>query len=314
MKVSITFFLLGSILFSSIIGCNSTNKDADGVISSESSSENNDVKTRNLTEEFKGYWYEGKAELTSYTIEQARYGELREGTAVTIFVTEDFLPEAQVKADNISEENIPVLKLNSTKNFLTGIYPYSIMTSTFSPLETEDHAIKVTNSVQEWCGHVFAQLNNRKKYEVESHSYFQNEADQSLTLPKTWLENEFWNLIRINPEELPTGEFEVIPAFEYLRLHHKEIKAYPAMLSLKQGDSLSSFKVVYPELQRDLVIYFSSDFPYEIEKWEETARSGFGEDAKTLTTTATKLKRIKTAYWQQNQTKHEVLRDSLGLN
>ena len=86
------------------------------------------------------------------------------------------------------------------------------------------------------------------------------------------------------------------------------------MLSLKQGDSLSSFKVVYPELQRDLVIYFSSDFPYEIEKWEETARSGFGEDAKTLTTTATKLKRIKTAYWQQNQTKHEVLRDSLGLN
>ena len=161
------------------------------------------VNTRELSKEFKDYWYAGNAEITSYEIKQARYGELREGTAVTIFVTEDFLPGAQVKANNPSKENIPVLKLNSTKKFLTGIYPYSIMTSTFSPVNSEEHALKVSNSVQEWCGHVYAQLNNKKQFEVTAHSYFEGEADQNMKLPKTWLENELWNLIRINPNELP---------------------------------------------------------------------------------------------------------------
>ncbi|MGB2691994.1 MAG: septum formation inhibitor Maf, partial [Thermodesulfobacteriota bacterium] len=42
------------------------------------------------SEEFKAYWYDGKAEITSYKLEQARYGELHEGYAVMVFVTEDF--------------------------------------------------------------------------------------------------------------------------------------------------------------------------------------------------------------------------------
>jgi hypothetical protein len=33
-----------------------------------------------LTEEFKKYWYAGEAEITSYTLKQARYGEMRTGT------------------------------------------------------------------------------------------------------------------------------------------------------------------------------------------------------------------------------------------
>src|SRR5690606_11722530 len=85
-----------------------------------------DVEKRDLIENFKSYWFDGQAEITSYTLEQERYGEIREGTAVLIYVTEDFLPGAQVKADQPSETNIPVLKLNKTKNFITGIYPYSI--------------------------------------------------------------------------------------------------------------------------------------------------------------------------------------------
>ena len=72
-----------------------------------------------LSQEFKTYWYSGQAEITSYKLQQARYGELRNGTAVLVYVTEDFLPETQVKADNYSEDNIPVLKLNATKNFNT---------------------------------------------------------------------------------------------------------------------------------------------------------------------------------------------------
>jgi len=117
-----------------------------------------------ISEEFKKYWYAGEAEITSYKLEQARYGEIREGSAVLIYVTEPFHNQKQVKADGNNQDNIPVLKLNSTKKYLTGIYPYSIMNSTFYPVNDDSHAIKVSFSSQEWCGHVYAQLNNRADF------------------------------------------------------------------------------------------------------------------------------------------------------
>ncbi|MEL6484568.1 MAG: septum formation inhibitor Maf, partial [Bacteroidota bacterium] len=126
-----------------------------------------------LSEDFKKYWYSGEAELTSYTLQQARYGELRDGEAVLIFVTEPFLPDVQVKADGSSPTNVPVLKLNATKNYLTGIYPYSIMSSTFYPVHDNQHALKTSLSIQEWCGHIYSQLNNREQFEFTSHSYFE---------------------------------------------------------------------------------------------------------------------------------------------
>ncbi|WP_246516292.1 septum formation inhibitor Maf [Aequorivita echinoideorum] len=274
------------------------------------SSENS--KPRTISKEFKEYWYSGKAEITSYNLTQERYGELREGTAVTIFVTEDFLPEAQVKADNATENTISVLKLNSTKKFITGIYPYSIMTSTFNPIATANHALKVSNSVQEWCGHVYMQLNNRANFEVMSHSYFAKEADENFKLKKTWLENEIWNLVRINPAELPTGDVMVIPSFEYLRLHHKDISEHNAFASVKQGDSLTSYTLNYPDLQRQLTLFFRNVFPYEIEKWEEV-NAAHPSDTTRLITTATKIKRMRTDYWNKNKSEHTTLRDTLGL-
>ncbi|MDN3723683.1 septum formation inhibitor Maf [Aequorivita sp. SDUM287046] len=267
---------------------------------------------RNLTSEFKNYWFDGTAEITSYSLLQERYGEIREGTAVNIFVTEDFVPAVQVKADNPSKENIMVLKLNQMKNFNTGIYPYSIMTSTFNPLLERARPLKVTNSVQEWCGQVYMQLNNRGEFEIESHSYFEGEADKHFTLPITYLENELWNLIRINPEELPTGDVMIVPSFEFLRFRHREIKGHKAFASLKQGDSITIYTLNYPDLQRQLMLFFSSTFPYEIEKWEEI-NAADQNDTLRLKTTATKLKRIKTDYWSKNGNEHLNLRDSLQL-
>ncbi|OAB78928.1 septum formation inhibitor Maf [Cochleicola gelatinilyticus] len=268
--------------------------------------------SRMLSQQFKEYWFSGTAELTSYQLSIERYGELREGTAMTIFVTEDFLPNIQVKANRSNDTTMPVLKVNKTKNFLTGIYPYSIMSSTFSPLTQEQHAIKISTSVQEWCGQTYMQLNNRDQYEIITHSYFEGEADQEKTLPKTWLENEFWNRIRINPEELPTGDITVIPAFDFTRMYHKELKAYKAFAALRQGDSITNFTINYSELQRQLSISFNNKFPYEIERWEET--NGINpNDTTRLKTTAIKMKRIKTPYWQQNSNKDIVLRDSLNL-
>ncbi len=266
-----------------------------------------------LSKEFKAYWYAGDAEITSYNLEQARYGEIREGHAVLIYVTEPFLADKQVKADRSNPENIPVLKLNGTKKYLTGIYPYSIMSSTFYPVYDNQHAIKITNSVQEWCGHVYAQINNRHKFEVRAHSYFEGEADQLLELDKSILENELWSKIRIDPESLPLGELQIIPSLEYIRLGHVAFKAYSARAELKEAGELMHYELQYPELQRNLRITFSKAFPYTIEGWSESFRSGFGDNAKVLTSKATKNKMLKTPYWRQNGNKDVILRDSLGI-
>ena len=79
----------------------------------------------NLTYEsqaFRDYWHAGKAEVSSYDLQQSRYGETRGGKAVLIFVTEDLSKKLQVKLDDPSGRNkINVLKLNFTKSFITGI-------------------------------------------------------------------------------------------------------------------------------------------------------------------------------------------------
>lgn len=275
--------------------------------------ENDDATKQERNPAFDAYWYAGEAELSSYTLKQARYGEIREGHAVLIYVTEDFLKKEQVKADRYNKSNIPVLKLNYTKKFNTGIYPYSIMQSTFYPVSDDGHALKVSASMQEWCGHVYSQLNNRSQFELTSHSYFEGEADQSFSLPKTHLENEIWTKIRINPSKLPTGKMEMIPSLEFCRLKHKACKAYKATASLVQEAGLSVYTIDYPALNRSLTIEFQSTFPHVIESWSETFQSGFGSNAKTLTSTAKRIKTVQSKYWTQNRNKHEVLRDSLGI-
>ena len=259
--------------------------------------------------EFKNYWYAGEAEISSYKLEQARYGEIRNGHAVLIYVTEDFLPNIQVKANRQNANNISVLKLNATKKFNTGIYPYSIMQSTFYPVSNDKHAMKISSSMQEWCGHVYAQLNNKEQFELISHSYFEGEADKSFNLDKTILENELWTQLRIDPKSLPTGDLEIIPSFEYSQLRHVAIKAYNAFATLKEN----IYSISYPKLNRTLSITFNPSFPYDILSWEESFKSGFGANAKVLKTKATKLKTIKSAYWGKNNNKDEFLRKELQL-
>jgi len=271
------------------------------------------VVEKPISEEFKKYWYAGEAEITSYTLEQARYGEIRKGNAVLIYVTEPFHNQKQVKADGNNPDNIPVLKLNSTKNYLTGIYPYSIMNSSFYPVHDNSHAIKVSFSSQEWCGHVYAQLNNREKFEIMSHSYFESEADTEIELEKSILENEIWNKIRINPEGLPIGEHKMIPSMEFIRLTHSELKSYDVITSLTQKAVISSYKISYPELERTLIIDFQTAFPHQIEAWSEYSYSGYGANRKQLLSTASKIKSIKSPYWRKNSNEFLPLRDSLGL-
>lgn len=303
----IVILIAGSIL--SITSCKKNNTTAiETAQISEPKSEPLAPKTK-LSEDFKDYWYNGEAEITSYKLEQARYGEIKEGTSVLIFVTEDFLPDQQVKANNYDASNIPVLKLNMTKNFNTGIYPYSIIQSTFFPVANNQHALKISASVQEWCGHVYTQLNNRDDFEVISHSYFQGEADNSFSLDKNWTENELWAKLRIDPKSLPVGDINLIPSIESVRLNHDELKAYNATASLNN----KSYTISYEDLGRTLQIDFNPNFPYDILGWKETTTTGEGLSAKTLTTKATKLETLKTDYWNKKSNADLSLRKDLKL-
>lgn len=259
---------------------------------------------------FNAYWYAGKAEITSYTLTQVRYGEIHDGIAVNIFVTENFSPKKQVKADYPDKNNIPILKLNSTKNYTTGIYPYSLMTSTFSPISINNKAIKISFSAQEWCGNTFVQLNNKVNFQVDFYSYFESNYDKKISLKKNILENELWNIIRISPTALPIGKLQIIPSFEYLGLYHKKFQSYEAITSLTEKGDFQFYSIKYPILKRTLTIKVSKNFPYTIESWEETSSSR----GKLLTTTAEKIKTIQSAYWNKNGISDIRERTALGLD
>lgn len=271
---------------------------------------------------FGAYWYQGQAELTSYELEQARYGEIHPGHAVLIYVTEDFSRAKQVKLDRPQEagdDAVKVLKLNFTKKFNTGIYPYSMMTSVFAPVspEGDPHALKVTTSSQEWCGHTFVQMNRAGSgYEVHGYSYFESEGDESKTFGDAVTEDELWVTLRLDPGRLPTGEVALIPGTMFLRLRHVPWGLQRAAASLTTAggaDGLMAYTLSYPELGRTLTIRFREAFPHEIEGWEETYSSGFGAGARKLTTRATRKERMLTPYWTQNSLADAPLRAKLGL-
>ena len=304
---NITYIILGLIISTSIIACISAAKN------SEANSEGNNAS-------FNDYWYKGNAELSSYTLKQARYGDLHEGEVVLIYVTEDFSASKQVKLDNpnaAGTDKIPVLKLNAFKTFNTGLYPYSIMTSVFMPvdLEINKHALKITTSVQDWCGHAFTQINNRKEsFHVNSKSYFEKEGDQETELKINYLEDELWNIIRLNPEKLPTGKQQVIPGTTFTKLKHVELKAYEAGITLTEtANEMYNYTIEYPSLRRTISIKFEKSFPYKIQGWEEEYLSGWGASSKKLKTTATLNKRIISDYWTKNSPEDSQLRKELGL-
>ncbi|AGC78474.1 Maf-like protein [Nonlabens dokdonensis DSW-6] len=268
------------------------------------------LENRQLTQEFKDYWYNGTAEISSYDISVARYGEMREGTGVMIFVTEPFDNKDQIKADQHKENNRPVLKLNATRDFYTGIYPYKIMSSTFLPLDKKDNAIKIATSIQEWCGHTYMQLNqNEASYDVTLHSYFQSEGNKDFEIDNVITENQIAAQLRIDPKDMPTGELKVIPSTEYLRLKHMEAKPYDAVAKLSEIPDGYLYSVKFTDLGRTIAFKTEKEFPYKILSWMDRYKDG----AAPMVSSGTLKKTINTAYWGKNANKDAVLRDNLGL-
>ncbi len=256
------------------------------------------------------YWYQGKAEVSSYTVLQERYGELREGGQVMVFVTEDFSKNKQVKLDGAPEpgdERVPVLKLNALRRFQTGIYDYSVMQSVFTPTATDNmRTQKTTTTIQDWCGHVFVQCNATSGgYNVKAFSYFEKEGDAETNLVPDLLEDEIWTLVRLNPEALASKKLMVLPSVVYTRFKHKPLLPQEATTVIEKGAAESILRLVYTNIPRQLGIRFETAFPHRILGWEES-------DNGNLMSKGTLKNILLDAYWQHNDNASAPLRTTLN--
>ena len=264
------------------------------------------------SKEFNDYWYAGTAELNSYVLKQSRYGEIREGEVVLVFVTEPFSLSKQVKLDNgqtAGKDKVSVMKLNQVRKFVTGIYDYSIMSSSFTPMDATNypHTLKLNTSMQEWCGHTFTQLNLQEQmYQLQEFSYFESEGDSERSIPVALLEEELMTRIRLNKGQLPLGVIDLIPATLYSRFSHQELKVSKAHISKKETDAIVTYSISYVDYNRKLTIAVQKEFPYKIQSWTEDNGDG-------LITEATLKKSINEPYWNQKRLVDEGMREKLQL-
>jgi len=265
-------------------------------------------------DQFSKYWYQGKAEINVFDLEQYRYGEKREGTAVMIFVTEDFSKRHQVKLDNPENAGADarkVLKMNMTREFVTGVYPYNTMLSVFTPVYDEDNAFKITASVTEWCGQSFTQMNWKNgSYRAQLFSYFESEGDQELKLEGP-SEDEIFNTIRLNPSIVPEGDVRLIPSLIFQRFSHIPLKVERASISKRKiSGNQEELSLEYKTINRKLVVRYQQFFPYEILSWEEMQAKPDGSVERTI---GTRRNMEKLDYWNRNGLQDEELRRALGF-
>jgi hypothetical protein len=156
------------------------------------------------------------------------------------------------------------------------------------------------------------QFNYRNnQYHGQLRSYFQTESDQDVKIGNVWLEDALWTQIRIDPQNLPNGEFDVLPGTQYLRLSHK--KSIPqeakAILEVETSNNKKQFlyTITYKNIARELSIRFDTEFPYQIQSWEESNGNG------GLKTTAVRTNTMLLDYWTKNDNNDAVYREKLGL-
>jgi len=261
----------------------------------------------------KEFW-QGAAELNRYELKQKFYGNMISGKGMFIFVREPFLKDRQVK-DESGSGNYQVLKLNATREFTTGFYPYYTMMSVFQPMNEDStgKALKITTSVQDWCGHVFMQTNRKgNTTKIEVKSYFEQAEGQSFKAKSsTMLEDEVWTALRLNPTKLPTGDVMMIPGSLYQRFSHAKLSALKAKTKWTKGRVKNAviYEIYYPSIERRLAIEIESKLPYRILGWSESNKDGLFSSAKLKKTLS------DVEYWNFNDPKSgKQLRKKMGLD
>ena len=220
---------------------------------------------------FVDYWKNGKTEITKY--------ELKEDS---ISVGEGSLSFNINYMEGVNkEDSIQVLHSDFTGKIHKENYDYSAMTSAYLPLNLtlRPHAMKVINSVQEPEGNSFLALSQiPKSYEIIAKNTFKEKTKEHYILERQHLEDELWAKIRMNPNDLPIGDIEIIPSFAYWQSVRKSPDIHEAKAELKDyvgteftGKKLQLYSLDYPDLKRNLSIVFEGNFPFEIVGWKRVS-------------------------------------------
>ncbi|MBX2801145.1 MAG: hypothetical protein KTR31_25920 [Myxococcales bacterium] len=274
-----------------------------------------------LSSAFWDHWGDGRAELSGYRLKTPRYGEIREGRATLVVVTETFTDATRVKSDGRHDDEYPVLKLNEVRDFQTGIYDYNVMTSSFLRLDGSGpigEPVKVSMGMQEWCGHVYEQLVPRDDALTwTSHSYFDGEADRERALPRKRggvLLDALPLLVRglVGPLVKPGARatYPALPTLTHGRLAHTD----PRWTTVSIQHDADSTSVTVPAGTFETTTVHTSvaggasttwsvetAWPHRLIRWERSD----GEVAELLG-----VERL--AYWQRNREGDESLVEGLG--
>jgi hypothetical protein len=260
--------------------------------------------------------------MNGYRLVQPRYGAKRAGTAVLIYVTEDFSDSLRVKADpgkHPPSDVYPVLKLNAVRDFQTGIYDYNVMTSTFARVGPGWPVAKVSFSSQEWCGNIYHHLIPKAgRIDGIYHSYFDGEADgrDDLSMPEGGvMEDAVPILVRgWLGEWLPRGgtrKMPFLPSLLRSRLEHRrlawgQVTVTHAPASSRIRVPAGSYEVdswtVAEQGGRTVTYLVETAPPFRLIRWSGSD----GEEASLLGSD-------RLAYWQMNEPGGEKYLKALGL-
>jgi hypothetical protein len=278
--------------------------------------------------EFWKDWRDGKAELSSYDLLTPRYGELRQGLAIAIFVPESFSQALRVKAEpglHPQGDEVPVMKLNLAEDFQTGIYDYHLLSSSFLALAPfsgrgAGAPVKISFSSQEWCGsHYHQVLFDERALREEFHSYFDGEADYAGTLPypPEGLSEDallLWARGMAAPKLAPGERLpaSVLRSLKRARLLHEPLAWQAATLSRAGAPErvtvpAGSFEVeaYRAELEGGYTYTFYTEraAPHRVIKWERSD----GERAELVASE-------RLAYWELAGEGGEAYLERLGLS
>ena len=272
--------------------------------------------------DFYAHWADGKAEVSSYEVVQPRYGELRPGYGVMIFVTESLHRQTFIKVDSPTPEadQFYALKLNHILKFTTGIYDYSVMTSVFSQVAGERRPFelrRISFSAQEWCGQVFDEALFRNG-QINGHlsSYFASEGrgTYQLNQPEHFASEDHL-LILIRELQGPfmdlgeVREVEVLPGFWQLRQAQQPHATAPGRIHKAAEEQLETATGALASVRWDLhigqrqrTLWTEKAYPHRILRWEDST----GERGELLRT-------IRVPYWQLQTHADEEYRRELGI-
>ncbi len=272
-------------------------------------------------------WADGFAEVSTYDLVIPRYGEMRNGESILIFVSETFSEKQRVKVETGKKskgDEFPVMKANWQKNFQTGVYDYSEMLSAYLGLgpmagRPAGSLTKLSFSRQEWNGHQFVQaLFDASRVRVSGSSYFDGDADLAQNLdwkPGAHSEDSlvFWARQMAGPLLKP-GESKAVPFLSGLRsARDSHTPLAWTQVNLTRAATLTRIEVPAGEFEaetwaaqlpngRSYVFQVEKEMPHRILRWQFTS----GETGELVAT-----ERMK--YWELSQPDGVEALRTLGL-